>query len=70
MSLIRTGHTPDAWRDEGPSIHVPRGHGIRGNTTNGYIPFVVLPMIQSEAERSRQRRHAKALRGEKLAGKP
>jgi hypothetical protein len=66
MSLIRTGNTPGAWRDEGPARHVPHGHGIRGNTVTGYVPFVKQPMVQSEAERSRQRRRSEALRGERL----
>ncbi len=65
MSLIRTGHTPGAWRDEGPAIHVPRpGHGIRGNTTSGFVPFVVLPIVQSDRERARTK-----LRGEALLRK-
>jgi hypothetical protein len=65
MSIIRTGHTPGAWRDEGPAIHVPRpGHGIRGNTTSGFVPFVVLPIVQSDRERARTK-----LRGENLVRK-
>jgi len=44
MSLLRTGHTPDAWRDEGPAPHVARHASFGGNTESAYIPYVRLPM--------------------------
>ena len=58
MSLLRTGHTPDAWRDEGPAPHVARHASFGGNTESAYIPYVRLPMVQSEAERAGQSRRA------------
>ena len=30
MSMIRVGHKPDDWRDEGPSTGYHTRHGIRG----------------------------------------
>ncbi len=70
MSLIRTGHTPDAWRDEGPAAHVSLHGRIGAQTVTGFVPYLSRSLAiptNNEAHRSHERSAAaKKLRGEAL----
>lgn len=66
MSMVRTGHKPGAWRDEGPAPQVTLRGRFGARTHADFVPVVVLPIVQSDAERLRTKNRHK-LRGESLA---
>lgn len=63
MSLIRTGHTPDAWRDEGPNrAYSPTGrHDARSAAIIGSMrPVIKGTVLSVSRDRTDDDAHTKA----------